>query len=192
MKQAIFIIVLLLLYSPNAESCVGKTLNIGVTESLEGQVLAELLATLVNERTGTSMEITYYTDVQELYDAVKVEKVDISIENTARAMQLLNMPQESDVQKAYEVVKVNYAKEKGIIWLKPFGFMNGSGGATPAYTATILRNEVLGSYPALPRLFNKLGRTINDETYTKLMKSAESGKNPKSVAKDFLKSKKLI
>jgi glycine betaine/choline ABC-type transport system substrate-binding protein len=52
--------------------------------------------------------------------------------------------------------------------------------------------EILNNFPALPRLFNKLGSRINDAAYTKLILSVESGGEPKSVAKEFLKSKKLI
>ena len=118
--------------------------------------------------------------------------MDISVENTTRAIQMLNLPEETDLKKAYQLVKTEYEKQKGIIWLKPFGFTKGGGGKSPSYTATILRNEVLSSFPALPRLFNKLGKTINDETYSKLMDSVESGEKPNNVAKDFLKSKKLI
>jgi len=192
MKKMLLIIMVLTLFTPKAYACVGKTLTIGVTHSSEGQVFAELLSTLVNERTGTTVNIEFYDDVQDIYEAVKQEKVDIAIENTARAMTLLNMPPEADVKKAYKVVKATYEKEKGLIWLKPFGFLHNAEGDAPAYTATILRVEVLNNFPALPRLFNKLGSTINDDTYMKLIKSMESGEKPKIIAKDFLKTKKLI
>lgn len=192
MKKTILIMILLAFFSPRADACVGKTLTIGVTKSYEGRVLAELLSTLVNERTGTTVNITFYDTVQKIYEAVQEEKVDIAIENTARAMALLNIPPEADVKKAYKVVKAAYEKEKGLIWLKPFGFLHNSAGDAPSYTATILRIEVLNNFPALPRLFNKLGSTINDATYIKLIKSVESGEEPKGIAKDFLKSKKLI
>lgn len=192
MKKAILIIILLVFFVPKGYACVGKTLALGVTKSVEGQMLAEMLSTLVNERTGTTIDIKVFENVQDLYEAVKNKDVDIAIENTTRAMQVLNMPFEADLKKAYEIVKASYEKEKGLVWLKPFGFSKSKGDAPPSYTATILRTEVLSSYPALPRLFNKLGSTINDATYIKLIKSVESGEKPNSVAKDFLKSKKLI
>jgi osmoprotectant transport system substrate-binding protein len=89
-------------------------------------------------------------------------------------------------------VKTAYEKERGIIWLKPFGFSHSSGTVSPSYTATILRVDILNNFPVLPRVINKLGSTIDNETYAKLIKSAESGEKPKKVARDFLKSKKLI
>jgi osmoprotectant transport system substrate-binding protein len=174
------------------DACVGKVLNIGVLHSSEGQVLAELLSILINERTGTTLDIKLYKSSQELYEAMKVKKIDISIENTSRALKLLNKPLESDLKKAYEVVKATYEKEKGLVWLKPFGFTNGNGGGAPSYTSTILTYEVLNNFPALPRVIDKLGSTMNDDTYAKLIKSVESGEKPKKVARDFLKSKKLI
>jgi glycine betaine/choline ABC-type transport system substrate-binding protein len=155
-------------------------------------VLAEMLSSLINERTGSTVAIQFYKDEQELYEAVKVNQVDISIENTLRAMQVLNKPAVSDVDKAYAFVKSTYEKEKGLVWLKPFGFLHSNGSAAPSYTSAVLRVEVLNNFPALPRVIGKLGNTLNDETYAKLMKSVESGEQPKKAARDFLKAKKLI
>ncbi len=182
----------LVILSPKVYSCVGKTLTIGVINTSEGQVLAEMISTLIMERTGTAVNVMLYKNAQDLYEAVKVTQVDISIENTTRAMLVLNRPAETDVQKAYEIVKATYEKEKGLIWLKPFGFLKGNGEGPPSYTATILRNEILNNFPALPRLINKLGSSINDDMHIKLIKSVESGEKPRNVARDFLKSKKLI
>ncbi len=192
LRKIILIMAFIALLIPDAYACVGKTLTIGVTDSTESKVLAQMLSILVNERTGTTINIEYFDEVEDIYEAVREQEVDISIENTTRAMQLLKMPAQSDVKKAYKAVKATYEKEKGLIWLKPFGFTKGRGEGPPSYTATILRMDVLNNFPALPRLFNKLGSTINDDTYIKLMESVESGREPEGVVKDFLKSKKLI
>lgn len=192
MKKAALVAVMLLWFSPKVDACVGKMLNIGVISSPEGQVLAELLSTLINERTGTTLNIRSYRNAHDLYEAVRVKQVDILIENTARAMHVLNRPMEGDVRKAYEIVKAAYEKEKGLVWLKPFGFSKGSAGEPPSYTATVLTVEVCSNFPALPRVIDKLGSAISDETYAKLVRLVESGEKPKKVARDFLKSKKLI
>jgi osmoprotectant transport system substrate-binding protein len=192
MKKALAIVMMLLFFSPVAHACVGKVLHIGVINSSEGKIFAEMISALITERTGTTVETKLYRSAQELYDAVKTKQVDISIENTARAMQVLNRPAEADAKKAYEFVKTTYEKEKGLVLLKPYGFVNGNGGGAPSYTATLLRVEVLNNFPALPRVMDKLGNSINDEAYTRLIKSVESGEQPKKVARDFLKSKKLI
>ncbi len=181
----------LLLFSPQSDACVGKALNIGVVHSTEGKVFAELLSALIAERTGTSVKAKFYKSSLEIYEAVKRKEVDILIENTTRALDILNKPSESDAATTYEIVKATYEKEKGLVWLKPFGFLNGSGDS-PSFTAALLRDDVLTNFPALPRVINKLGGIINDETYTRLIKSVESGERPEKVARDFLKSKKLI
>jgi osmoprotectant transport system substrate-binding protein len=192
MRKAIMLVIMLLLFSPDADTCVGKLLHIGVLNSSEGQVFAEMISALIKERTGTTVDTKFYKSQQELYDAVKAKQVDISIENTTRAMQMLNKPAEADAKKAYEVVKATYEREKGLAVLRPYGFLNGNGGGAPSYTATVLRIEVLNNFPVLPRVMDKLGSSITDETYTKLIKSVESGEKPNKVARDFLKSKKLI
>jgi len=192
MKKFILIMLLLLSVSPRAEACVGKVIRIGVMNSPEGQILAEVLSSLINERTGSTVAIRFYDTEQDLYAAVEVKQVDISIENTSKAMQVLNRPAVSDVNRAYEVVKAAYEKEKGLVWLKPFGFLHRSGAPSPSYTAAVLRVDTLNNFPALPRVIGKLGSTLDDETYARLIRSVESGEKPKKAARDFLKSKKLI
>ncbi len=194
MKKAflLLIVVFLGMIAPPAEACVGKLLHIGVMDSPESVVLAEMIATIVNERTGTTVSVRLYKNEQDLYEAIKAKQVDILIENTTRAMQVLNRPAEGDARKAYEVVKATYEKELGLVWLKPFGFTNAAGVGAPSYTATLLRVEVVTNFPALPRVIDKLGSALNDETHARLVKSVESGEKPKKVARDFLKSKKLI
>ena len=189
--RAVLIAAMLALFSPGAWACVGKTLNVGVLNSVEGQLFAEMLSTLINERTGTTVKVSYYKDEQDLYGAIEAKKVDISIENTARAMQVLRRPADADARRAFEEVKAAYEQRMGLVWLRPFGFLRG-GGSAPSYTAAVLRMEVVNNFPALPRVINKLGSTINDATYTRLIRSVQSGEAPKTVARDFLRSKKII
>ena len=190
MKKALLVFAAVLFFFQRADACVGKTLSIGALNTPEGQVLAEMLSTLINERTGTTANIKLYKNSQDLYEAVRAKQLDILIENTSRAMHVLNRPSEGDAKKAYEIVKADYEKEKGLVWLKPFGFVNDGG--PPSYTAAILRDEVLSNFPALPRVLGKLGGAINDETNSRMIKSVEAGEKPHKVARDFLKSRKLI
>jgi osmoprotectant transport system substrate-binding protein len=193
MKKAFLVLLLLAVVPlPQADACVGKALTIGVTNTLEEQVLAEMMAAVITERTGTTVQIRYFATTEELSDAIRASLVDISIENTTRALRAMNRPRETDPNKAFEIVKTAYEKDRGVVWLKPFGFLNGKGVEGPSYTATVLRVEVFNNFPALPRVLGKLGTVVNDEAYTRLVRSVEAGEQPKKVAKDFLKSKKLI
>lgn len=185
-------LVLLFICLPEADACVGKTLYIGVIDSAEGRVLSEILSTIINERTGTTVKTRYYKNTRDLYDAVSAKQVDMLIENTATALQIIDKPADSDLQRTYETVKSMYEKNKGLVWFKPFGFLKGGGGSGHSYTAPVLKVEVLNNFPALPRVVGKLAGTISDETYARLIKSVESGDKAKKVARDFLKSRKLI
>ena len=191
MKKAFFLVLLPFVLAPVSDACVGKVLNIGVVDSTGGQVLAEMVSAIITERTGTSVSVRFFHDAQTLDDALRVKQVDISIENTERAIHILNRQPESDINKTFETVKSAYEKEKGLVWLKPFGFLNANG-ASPTHTAAVLRADILTNFPALPRVIGKLGTAINDETYARLVRSVESGEKPKKVARDFLKAKKLI
>ena len=192
MKKVLLMLVLLFICLRQADACVGKTLYIGLVDSAEGQVLSEILSTMVNERTGTTVKTRYYKNTRDLYDAVSAKQVDMLIENTTTALQIIDKPADSDLQRTYETVKSMYEKNKGLVWFKPFGFLKGGGGPGHSYTAPVLKVEVLNNFPALPRVVGKLSGTISDETYARLIKSVESGEKANKVARDFLKSRKLI
>ncbi len=191
MKKSFFLLLFLAILVPGADACVGKVLNIGVVDSTGGQVLAEMVSAIIAERTGTSVSVKFFHDAQALDDALRVKQIDISIENTEHALHILNKPPETDISRTFETVKSAYEKEKGLVWLKPFGFLHATG-ASPTQTAAVLRADILTNFPALPRVIGKLGSAIDDETYALLVRSAESGEKPKKVARDFLKAKKLI
>lgn len=190
MKKVYVFFIMILFLSSKADACVGKMLTIGVVES--NLVLGEILSSIINERTGTTTAVKIFRSEQELYQAVQMKKVDISVENTTSAMRALKKPVEGDATRIYEIVKEAYEKEKGLIWLKPFGFLHPDRQASPSYTAPVLRLEVLNNFPALPRVIGKLAYSLDDETHARLIKAVESGEQPKKAARDFLKSKKLI
>ncbi len=192
MKKVLLMIVLLFVRLPEADACVGKTLYIGVVNSAEGQLLSEILSTLVNERTGTTVKTRYYKSTRELYEAISAKQVDMLVENTTTALQIIERPADNDLQRAYETVKAVYEKNRGLVWFKPFGFQKGGGGPGHSYTAPVLKVEVLSNFPALPRVIGKLAGVITDEVYARLIRSVESGEKAKKVARDFLKSRKLI
>jgi glycine betaine/choline ABC-type transport system substrate-binding protein len=191
-KKVFLFWTMLFICLPKADACVGKVIYVGAVSSAEGELLSEILSSIITERTGTTVKARYYKSQQELYEAIKTKQVDMLVENTSSAMRLLKMSPDPDPKKAYDLVKLTYEKDKGLIWFKPFGFSNGKGAEGPSYTAPLLKVEVLNNFPALPRVIGKLAGAINDETYTRLVKSVESGEKAKKVAKDFLKSRKLI
>ncbi len=192
MKKALLLLALLFVRLPEADACVGKTLYIGVINSVEGQLLSEILSTLVNERTGTTVKTRYYKNTRDLYEAISARQVDILVENTTTALQVIDKPADGDLQRTYETVKAIYEKNKGLVWFKPFGFQKGGGGPGHSYTAPVLKAEVLSNFPALPRVIGKLAGAISDEVYARLVRSVESGVKANKVARDFLKSRKLI
>ena len=90
MKKVLLLLALLSICLPAADACVGKTLYIGAVDSAEGQVLSAILVTIINERTGTTVNTRYYKNSRDLYDAVSANQVDMLIENTARAVRIIN------------------------------------------------------------------------------------------------------
>jgi len=192
-KRLFLVCIAVLLVCPTlADACVGKVLRIGAISSSDGVLLSEMLAIMINERTGSTVSVTMYNSTSDLYEAVKSQHVDILIENTATAMHVLNKQSLANMNKNYEIVKASYESEKGLIWLKPFGLINNKGGEGQSFAAPVLKVETLTNFPALPRVIEKLANILNDEVYAKMLKSVDAGEKPKSVARDLLKSKKLI
>jgi len=197
MKKIIAVLVLvtaayLTAAGDQANACVGKTLSVGILNTAEDRLLAEILSVLINERTGTTVTIRVYRNAEDVYRAVKKGEISILIENTDRALEILKKPVERNAKKAYDISKEEFQKNYGLIWLQPFGLLQQHGEKYPSYCCFVLATDTLNNFPALPRVINKLSGTLNNEAYEKLIKSVDTGGKPSAVARDFLKSRKLI
>ncbi|RII26165.1 MAG: hypothetical protein CXR31_10685 [Geobacter sp.] len=182
MKQVISwcLVVLILAVATISSACVGKTIHLGVTNAASERLLAEMASLLISERTGSSVKIDVYKDSKELYNALRQGSVNVIFENTGRAAEIVGKPKDS----TYDQIKSEYKTKLNLTWLEQIG---GSLKFAPVLTA-----DTLANYPALPKLLNKLSGALVNDTYAKLLKSAESSEKSKKTAKEFLKGKKLI
>ncbi len=193
----LFVIVALCLGAANlVQACVGRTLYIGALQSNHDKLMAEMVSLLINERTGTTVQIRYFDDNADLYKAAASNKeesrVDIMVEDTINAMRILQKTPSGKADDDYLTVKKIFDKKLNIIWLNPFGYQNSEGDGRQSESAPLLRRDVLTNFPLLPRVLNKLSGAVSSRSYKSLMKKVENGKKPRNVAKDFLKRKKLI
>jgi osmoprotectant transport system substrate-binding protein len=182
--QLLFVAVLTCTFLPAAEGCVGKVLHIGIVATPEELLLAELISQLVTERTGTSVKITQYRESKQIYDAVRKGDVGLFIENPATAMALLGRAKETNRKGELDLLRKEYRKTYNLVWLDS---VPGAAFYTP-----VLSNDLLSQLPALPKLINKLPAALGEDGLQKLVKSVRGDDKSRKVARDFLKSKKLI
>jgi len=176
------------LYISPLNACVGKTLHIGILDSPNEQMLAELTSQIITARTGTTVKIETYKSQKDMYSAVKQGQLGMVIESTDRAFDMIGKPREAG-KAAFDSAKAEYRKSLNLIWLEPYGAV--PGGTSSQLLAPVISNDILSSLPALPKLLQKLSGITNDSGYSKIMKS-KGDEKPKKLAKDLLKSKKLI
>jgi glycine betaine/choline ABC-type transport system substrate-binding protein len=180
MKKVFFtFLITFTFFTTPLHACVGKILSIGILNSVDENILAELVSVLINERTGTAVNIKVYGDSEEIYDAVKKDEIGIVIENTQRALKILNISGEADRAKAYDVSKEEFRNRFNLIWLKPFGTVNREDGEEQYYYAPVITEYVL-KFPALPRLISKLADIAADRNFRELI-NRSGWRKPKSV-----------
>lgn len=194
MKKIVFLMLaaFFMLFSVNAFACVGKTLIIGAVDSANDKLLAQMMAVIISERTGTTVNVKYFEDHKQLFEAVKKREINIFTENTGRALQLLEKEASSDKDLIYTVVKDEFKSQFHLVLLKPFGKLESDAGDQPFIDVPIIAAGILIDYPALPRVINKLAGISQDKSYAKLLAAVESGDKPNQVARDFLKKKRYI
>ena len=167
-----------------AQGCVGKSLLIGVATAPEEQLLAEMIAQLVTERTGTTVKIQIYPDSRRIYEAVRKGDVGLIIETPDAAMTLLGRSKVANRRNELDMVRKEYRKTYNLVWLD--SVPNG------AFFTPVLAADTLNHLPALPKLINKLPSVLTDETLQKLAKTMRGDEKARKIARDFLKAKKLI
>ena len=194
MRQFSFFLLIAFLLFPNinSEACLGRILNIGIVSSSSEKLLAELISVLINERTGTTVNIKVFEKRQEIYDAVKSKEINVVIENIDHAVKILNITKSEDKKKNYEIAKREYRRQMGMLLLKPFGYISDENNKGQYYYAALIPEDLLVDFPALPRVINKLRGITGDRNFSKVVQSVKSGRKIIRVARDFLKQKKLI
>lgn len=200
MKKPLFLALLLLLtllslaVPITSSACVGKSLVIGSAGTVQQDLLAEILSLLISERTGTSTKVVRLASSSTAHDALFKAELDIAIEYTgAGQLDVLKGEKILDPQQLFDAVKTRYNEELNLVWLQPFGF-NEPRAVTvtiPAQAAPVVRKDTLKKFPALARLINKLGNTIDAATMQQLEAAAGKGA-VHDVAREFLKSRHLI
>lgn len=177
------------------QACVGRKLVLGSVDDTRNSIVARILSILVNERTGTTVEIKFFSDEAKLYEMVRKDKVDLFVgyvENFAGRLE--NAPDGLSMQEKFNLVKKKFAEEENLVWLKPMGFSGRTaGGDSLGWASTVIRKDTLKKFPALPRLIAKIGTKVvlDDDLMESLEKKVPTSK-PARVARDFLKEKKLI
>jgi osmoprotectant transport system substrate-binding protein len=175
-------------------ACVGKTLLVGALDTPQQQVLANLLAVLISERTGTSVKVVPAASHAAAHEALLRADLDMYVEYTGIGqVQILGGAPIADQAALYKAVKERYNQELNLIWLEPFGFVDKlqAPAGTVAEAAPVVRKDTLKKFPALARLINKLGGAIDLATMQKL-EAGVKGDNAKDVARKFLKENRFI
>lgn len=177
-----------------AGACVGKTLVIGSTGTLQQDILAQVLSILIAERTGTTVKVAQYDSTAAAHEALLKADLDMYVEYTGVGQTLILQGEAiADSEALYQAVKAGYNRDLNLVWLKPLGFdePRAVSAEIPAQAAPVVRKDTLKKFPALARLINKLGGTIDAETMKGLEDEA-GRKNVNEVARQFLKGGRLI
>ena len=178
----------------SAQACVGKTLVVGALDNPQQQVLAEMLSVLIGERTGTTVKVVSVAGHAEAHDAMIRAEMDMYVEYTGVGQVIILKEQPiADSDELYKAVKQRYNQDLNLVWLKPFGFSDEryAPEGTVAVAAPVVRKDTLKKFPALARLINKLGGSIDDSTMKELETASAAG-NSRDVARKFLKEKRFI
>ena len=179
---------------PSAQACVGKTLVVGALDNPQQQVLAEMLSVLIGERTGTTVKVVSVAGHAEAHDAMIRAEMDMYVEYTGVGQVVILKEQPiADSNELYKAVKERYNQDLNLVWLKPFGFSDAryAPEGTVAVAAPVVRKDTLKKFPALARLINKLGGSIDDSTMKELETASAAG-NSRDVARKFLKENRFI
>jgi glycine betaine/choline ABC-type transport system substrate-binding protein len=196
---ALFVGVLCLLTLPKTlHTCVGRLLVVAVSGSADQVIMGNMLSVLINERTGTTVDVIQPGGLDKCHEAVLKGKANIYLNYIAAGHAATGgSGKVEDAQKVYTLVSAGYLEKFGMVWLKPFGFegplnpKQGAGVEVASLAVPVTTKDVLRKFPVLDRVINKLGGQIDNPAIDELAKKSNGG-DVKLVVKEFLKAQKLI
>ena len=191
-------LILLHLLATPLLACKGRVLHLAVDNSVDQAIMGQMMSILINERTGTTVEIVQMEDTKAAHEAVLHGLAEIYINYVGMAQAGTEGPNALDEpQKAYILASRSYNREFGMIWLKPFGFQGpmaqaaSSGEVDRSLAAPITTKDVIKKFPILDRLINKLAGRVDNKTLEELRGKSEN-QDVEITVREFLTSHKLI
>ncbi len=178
-------------------ACVGRTIQVGYFDTPEQELVANILSVFIDERTGTTVRLSRYETRDEVFDAIKRDKISLYADYSDIVLSKFGgEPPGADREKNVSRVKEVLNRKYNVIWLEQFGYdryfsEKGRSGKVPGEGGLMLCKDSLSRFPALPKLLAKLRGTLDNETMAGLLREADAS-DPKTVARKFLKSRKLI
>lgn len=202
MKRKIFVFILgllvFLLPANTLHSCVGRLLVVAVSNSPDQIIMGEMMSVLINERTGTTVNVTQPGDLKACHEAVLKGKACIYISYIGVAQaDMEGADAVNDPQESYTLVSQSFLEKFDMVWLKPFGFQGPltneahSKKDRGTLAAPIATKDTLRKFPVLDRVINKLGNRIDNNIIEELRKKTEN-QDVKKVVREFLKAQNLI
>ena len=186
----------LVLPSP-ARACVGRTIVIGYHDAPDQVMVANILAVFIDERTGTTVKLSRFRTREEAFEAIRLDKVSLSTDySTVLLSKFAGERPSGDDEKNIARLKEVLNRKYNVVWLEPFGYdryfpEKANGGERPGQAGVMLCKDALSKFPALPKLLGKLRGVLDNETMASLLREASTS-DPKTVARRFLKARKLI
>lgn len=188
----------LVLASPGPlAACVGRTLVVGYYDAPDQVMMANILAVFIDERTGTTVKLSRFPTREEAFEALRKDRVSLYADH-ASALLAAFAGERPSADDGKNIVRLREVLGRGhnVVWLEPIGYDRtfaggGKGIEGPGPAGLVACREAIAKFPALPKLLAKLRGAIDNETMASLLRQAKET-DPRSVARRFLKSRKLI
>jgi osmoprotectant transport system substrate-binding protein len=180
-----------------ARACVGRTILIGYHDAPDQVMVANLLAVFIDERTGTTVKLSRFRTREEAFEAIRQDKVSLYTDySTILLSKFAGERPSGDDGKNIARLKEVLNRKYNVVWLEPFGYDRyfpeaANDGERPGQAGVMLCKDALSKFPALPKLLGKLRGVLDNETMASLLREASTS-DPKTVARRFLKTRKLI
>ena len=183
--------------SPPARACVGRTILVGYHDSPDQVMVANLLAVFIDERTGTTVKLSRFRTREEAFEAIRQDKVSLYTDYSSILLSKFAGERPSgdegrNIARLKEVLNRKY----NVVWIEQLGYdrtfpEKAKSGERSGQAGVMLCKDALSKFPALPKLLGKLRGVLDNETMASLLRETSTS-DPKTVARRFLKSRKLI
>ncbi|MFQ5645433.1 MAG: hypothetical protein ACE5GM_00755 [bacterium] len=191
---AILSVCILLIIPGRGAACVGRKVYLGYGERMDQEIISQVVATFISERTGSAVVLREFSSYPEMMEALYRGEISLAVGYLSYQRNGFSPSLKPDRLSVFRDLKQRFMSDSQVVLLPSLGDRLPTDNRLLARTdipVLLLRKKTAIRFPVLPRLLKKLSYRF-DHTSLRRLKELAGQTSLTRMAWEYLNREELI